>query len=92
MFERFDNYPQTNLRTADKETAAAYEAYMDALCEKYPKKTFLAGKGDVLLWHGMLLHGGDGVRDPALTRRSLVIHYIPPGMNRHNEIVGPTNW
>lgn len=92
MYPKFDNYPQTNLRTANPAASEGYDRYMDELCGKYEKKAFLAKKGDVLLWHGMLLHGGDGVKDPARTRKSLVIHYIPQGMNRHEEIVGPVNW
>jgi ectoine hydroxylase-related dioxygenase (phytanoyl-CoA dioxygenase family) len=32
-------------------------------------------KGDVFLWHGALAHAGSPVRNPALTRRSFVVHY-----------------
>ena len=32
--------------------------------------------GDVLVWHGQLLHGGRPIADPAQTRRSLVVHYL----------------
>lgn len=45
--------------------------------------TFLPSKGDVLLWHGNLPHGGGAVCNSGLTRRSLVTHYtsqdcLPP--------------
>ncbi len=40
------------------------------------KETFLARKGDVFIWHSDLLHGGEEIRDPASTRRSLVCHYF----------------
>ena len=39
------------------------------------RKPFLAKKGQVLYWHAALRHGGEPVRNPALTRRSFVIHY-----------------
>lgn len=40
---------------------------------------FMAGKGDVLIWHGDLLHGGAAIEDPSLTRKSLVAHFMPLG-------------
>ncbi|MBI3735246.1 phytanoyl-CoA dioxygenase family protein, partial [Candidatus Sumerlaeota bacterium] len=92
MFEKFDNYPQTSLKTCSPEVRRDYEAYLEATAQKYERKQFLARKGDVLLWHGMLIHGGDTVRNPALTRRSYVCHYIPDGMERDKEIAGPFNW
>lgn len=36
---------------------------------------FTCSRGDVLLWHASLLHGGAPLRDPALTRKSLVVHF-----------------
>lgn len=36
---------------------------------------FTCRRGDVLLWHASLLHGGAPVRDPRLTRKSLVVHF-----------------
>jgi hypothetical protein len=44
------------------------------------RQTFLARKGDVLLWSADLAHGGSPVTDPSLTRRSLVGHYCPDGV------------
>jgi ectoine hydroxylase-related dioxygenase (phytanoyl-CoA dioxygenase family) len=32
-------------------------------------------RGDVFVWHGGLLHGGEPVRDPDATRKSYVVHY-----------------
>jgi len=34
-------------------------------------------KGDVIVWHADLAHGGSLRRDPTATRRSLVTHYCP---------------
>ena len=92
IFEQFDNYPQTSLRTADPKLFREYQEYMDRLTHKYERRLFIAKKGEVLLWHGMLLHGGSEIKDPNLTRKSYVIHYMPPGMNVGNEIEGPFNW
>lgn len=36
---------------------------------------FTPKRGEVLLWHHSLLHGGAGIEDPATTRRSFVVHY-----------------
>lgn len=56
---------------------SAWQVYMDAevsrrsLCPIH----FAAKKGDVFVWSAYLLHGGEPIRNPALTRRSLVFHY-----------------
>lgn len=39
------------------------------------EERFLAKKGDLFIWHALLLHGGSAIRDSALTRQSLVTHY-----------------
>lgn len=36
---------------------------------------FIPNAGDVFIWHGQLYHGGEPIRDPSLTRKSLVTHY-----------------
>lgn len=38
---------------------------------------FLPKKGDILIWHADLAHGGSPIRDPSLTRQSLVGHFCP---------------
>lgn len=38
---------------------------------------FLPKKGDILIWHADLAHGGAPVRDTSLTRQSLVGHFCP---------------
>jgi hypothetical protein len=35
-----------------------------------------ASAGDLIIWHGDLLHGADSVVDPTLTRKSVVGHYF----------------
>lgn len=48
---------------------------------------FLPKRGDVLIWHGNLVHEGTAIRDPARTRKSYVTHYTslwgyPPAHRR----------
>ena len=47
---------------------------------------FLAKKGDVLIWHSNLLHGGGPITNPESTRRSLVAHYYGKDTLRWHEV------
>lgn len=47
--------------------------------EKLEKEIFLAEKGDLLVWHANLLHGGEPVTNEKATRKSLVTHYFCKG-------------
>jgi len=38
-------------------------------------RLFTCRKGDVLIWHHSLLHGGSPPEDPGLTRKSFVVHF-----------------
>ena len=48
--------------------------------------SFLAKKGDVLIWHANLLHAGSPVQQAHLTRKSLVAHYFAEGVLQYHEI------
>ncbi len=50
------------------------------------KKVFIAAKGDVLIWHANILHGGEKVNDPELTRKSVVFHYYADNCIAFHEI------
>ena len=58
-------------------TPLDYADYLDKTCAelKYPKEILLIKKGDVLMWHGALAHGGSPIQNPEQTRKSLVCHY-----------------
>ncbi len=43
-------------------------------------KRFMAKKGDVLIWHADLMHGGAKIEDAERTRKSLVAHFMPLGV------------
>lgn len=38
-------------------------------------EVFTCKRGDALIWHASLLHGGAVVEDPSLTRKSFVVHF-----------------
>ena len=40
------------------------------------EQRFLAKRGDLFIWHALLLHGGSEICRPGLTRRSLVTHFF----------------
>ena len=60
---------------------AKYEPRIRELIESsgIPPHYFHAAKGDVLIWHANLIHGGSPRRDVALTRRALVTHFFVKG-------------
>ncbi|MCA8955538.1 MAG: phytanoyl-CoA dioxygenase family protein [Planctomycetes bacterium] len=41
------------------------------------RQVFCPKKGDALLWHSALAHGGSPVADPKRTRKAYVTHYAP---------------
>jgi phytanoyl-CoA hydroxylase len=92
MWKGFNNYPQTQLRTALKPEYDGYHNYIDELSKKYERKEFIAKKGQVLLWHGMLIHGGSPLKNRDLTRKSFVVHYLTKDVDQTEHIHGPFNW
>lgn len=80
-----------NISTAWKLGNKNYQDYEDVIeglveQEKMEKQLFLPKKGDMLVWHANLLHGGDPIRDPQLTRKSIVIHYYAKDVIKYHEI------
>ena len=67
----------------DGDMSAYYRVLQETLkhCDAAGLRTeyFMAKKGDVLIWHADLMHGGAPIGDPSLTRKSLVSHYMPHG-------------
>jgi len=72
----------------DKGHSGDYQEYDRVLkdtlrmCEEsgLETKTFMAKKGDVLIWHADLMHGGAPIQDRQQTRKSLVTHFMPLGV------------
>lgn len=67
-------YDASRMGAEDVERALAWDR---AQCAHAGLSTepYLANKGDVLVWHHSLLHGGAAPVNPQLTRRSLVVHF-----------------
>ena len=65
-----------------------YEEYIGRKLEatQPSKEVFYAQKGDVLIWHANLLHGGMQHKDMSQTRRSMVVHYFRKGDICYHEI------
>lgn len=92
LYSGFHNYPQTNRRTCDRSTLEQYDKDIDRLSQRYQRRQFLPRAGDAFFWHGQLIHGGDKVLNPSLTRLSYVIHFIADGCDVSDRVVGPYNW
>lgn len=65
-----------------------YEDIIEGLVQEnqMEKKYFLPRKGDMLVWHANLLHGGEPIQDHTLTRKSMVIHYYAKDVIKYHEI------
>src|SRR4051812_22332700 len=50
------------------------------------EKKFLPKKGDFLIWHANLLHGGAPITKQGKTRKSIVCHYFAKGVLCYHEI------
>lgn len=68
-------------QTMGAEEIAAATAFDDEQARQhgFEPKLFTAKKGEVLIWHASLRHGGAPVRDPSQTRKSFVVHYTTHG-------------
>jgi phytanoyl-CoA hydroxylase len=64
-------------RDADQSVYDGYTNHLERIIEErnLQPSIFLPKRGDLLLWHGALIHGGTPMRNPELTRRSFVSHY-----------------
>jgi ectoine hydroxylase-related dioxygenase (phytanoyl-CoA dioxygenase family) len=64
-------------RTMGEDQIKAALAFDDEQCRRAGLETrlFTGKKGEVLLWHASLRHGGGPVRGERLTRKSYVVHY-----------------
>jgi len=81
------NEGETSLLLGNKD----YIDYEDRIEEQIKQQSlqpevFLAKKGDMLIWHANLIHGGMPVKDHSLTRRSMVIHYYAKDVIKYHEI------
>lgn len=83
------DYPSGNTRfTIGAHSNRRYEDKIEALIREHhlEKQVFLAKRGDVLVWHANLLHGGGAITRPGATRRSFVCHYFAEGVICYHEM------
>lgn len=74
-----EDYPSGNgYFTIGKESNRRYEDCMAQLVEEQQLEPayFHAKKGDILVWHANLLHGGSPIKKEGATRKSMVAHYF----------------
>ncbi|MCS5692317.1 phytanoyl-CoA dioxygenase family protein [Cyanobium sp. FGCU-6] len=71
-------------RDCDNQIAINYGLYLDNLIQSqgWEPSVYLPRRGDLLIWHGALIHGGTPMRNPDLTRRSYVCHYTAAAAHR----------
>ena len=67
-----------------------YEPAIQALIAErgLARSVFLPKKGDVLLWHGNLIHAGSPRRNLALSRKAVVLHYFAQGAVCYHDLSG----
>ena len=71
---RFSN---GSVRAIPEEVPAAVAAIQKRMSDLgLASETFTAKRGDVLIWHSQLMHGGNAIRDRSAKRTSIVTHYL----------------
>jgi len=79
---RFDDFLWDGEHKRMPQGHADHERYLESLHRQAALRgieatRLLPRKGDAMVWHAELAHGGAPRRDPSLTRRSLVTHFCP---------------
>ncbi|MBK9338209.1 MAG: phytanoyl-CoA dioxygenase family protein [Lewinellaceae bacterium] len=83
------DYASGNTRfTIGSNSNRRYEDKIEAIIRQHglKKSVLLAKRGDVLIWHANLLHGGSAIERPGATRRSIVCHYFAEGVLCYHEM------
>lgn len=65
-----------------------YEVFLEGKVKELglKKEIFRAKKGDLLVWHANILHGGEPHTDKTRTRKSLVYHYFDENSICYHEV------
>ncbi len=84
--EDFGNL-SSKLKLGDKDYNDYENKIQDVLeSNNFQKKVFLPRKGDILIWHANLLHGGEIQTNPNASRKSMVFHYYSEDVICYHEI------
>ncbi|MBV4358512.1 phytanoyl-CoA dioxygenase family protein [Pinibacter aurantiacus] len=84
-----DDYDNNgNFLLIGKKGYTEYEKMLEKKIEELhiKKSVFTAKKGDLLIWHANLLHGGEPHTNKAKTRKSMVFHYFAVDRICYHEI------
>jgi Phytanoyl-CoA dioxygenase (PhyH) len=79
--DRFKSVSEVQRMNGDRDMRAEIVRHVESLEQRakqagIAKMPFAARKGDVLIWHADLVHGGNPVSQ-SVTRKSIVTHYCP---------------
>ena len=81
------NKGETALTLGKKDYRDYEDVLEDVIQESQFKKVeFHARKGDVLIWHANLVHGGAPILEETSTRKSMVVHYYAKDVIKYHEI------
>lgn len=82
----YDN--EGNAFRIGKKSYKAYEEFLEGKVQELglKKEIFRAKKGDLLIWHANILHGGEPHLDKSRTRKSLVYHYFDENSVCYHEV------
>ncbi len=71
-----------------KKNYTDYEDVLEDLVKQngFTPQEFHAKKGDVLIWHANLVHGGAPIIQKGSTRKSMVVHYYAKDVIKYHEI------
>ncbi len=74
----------------DAQYRTKYVPHIEAVVAQHGlhRELFLARKGDVLIWHHNLLHGGSQILNPALTRRAMALFFYGRGALHYHDLSG----
>ena len=86
MSEDLEAPARRPLMVPDKPPAYARKMNQVARDFDAEKVPFEARKGDVLVWHHNLLHGGGAIEREGATRKSLVAHFFADGVLGYHEV------
>ncbi|MFP3833731.1 phytanoyl-CoA dioxygenase family protein [Chryseobacterium sp. SIMBA_028] len=82
----YDN--EGNALRIGKKSYKAYEEFLENKVKEMglKKEIFKAKKGDLLIWHANILHGGEPHTDKNRTRKSLVYHFFDENSVCYHEV------
>jgi ectoine hydroxylase-related dioxygenase (phytanoyl-CoA dioxygenase family) len=69
----------SDIKDIDEDLWDMYQSSLQKLCSErgLPTLEVHVRKGDTIIWHPLLVHGGAAITDKARTRRSFIVHTTP---------------